>query len=186
MKVTTELTLAQIEEILDQLPLSYLEDYVKTKKASHVPDTKIKHVKKSKRKPKAVFADGDIGHWDYPNKNFCTTDYDSFTYKIVFPNKGLYYYGYKTFSKDDWRSYTSSSKLVNHLLSQGEEAEFYIIQLHKTRTCALTYESDLLRDANVPNNPECLNIVVEWEDAGKTSVNHICEGHYYNTYKRQK
>ena len=99
----------------------------------------------------------DLGHWQY-SKVFDPTEWFGFIYRIIDNTNGMEYIGKKQFTKyrrkiiknrknraiirseSDWRTYTSSSDILNNAIKEKgkENFSFLIISLHKTKS-SLSY-----------------------------------------------
>lgn len=108
------------------------------------------------------------GHWEYQGV-INDLDYIGFTYRVDFEN-GLYYFGSKkmwhkvptspvdsTSKPFDWKTYTTSSTIVNKMLNDGRRATFTILELYTDYVSLQQAEQKLLREHNVLYNDMCLN-----------------------------
>lgn len=88
---------------------------------------------------------------------FDPNDYKSFTYIFEFDD-GHKYIGYKSFdSKDDWKEYNSSSKLLKKLINDGVGYTKKILNVYKTRELGAEEEIRLLIEHDVLKNSIWLN-----------------------------
>lgn len=78
-----------------------------------------------------------------------------YTYKITFPEKGLYYFG-KHSTKNIRDGYRGSGRVVQELIRRGDAYEVELIALHETCAAALKHEELLIRD-RYRFDPNCVN-----------------------------
>lgn len=107
------------------------------------------------------------GHWNCKFEiDFNTTV--SFVYKITVMEhqyigfKNLYKKVYElplpiVKSESNWKTYTSSSRLVNHILKNNNMAKFEILKTFESMSQAMEYERVLLCNVDAMNNPLYLN-----------------------------
>lgn len=63
----------------------------------------------------------------------------------------------KKIRESDWKTYKTSSKIVQERLAVGEKAEFIIIDFFENKKTMLLYEAWLIIEQFINNNPKCLN-----------------------------
>ena len=78
-----------------------------------------------------------------------------YTYKITFPEKGLYYFG-KHSTKNLRDGYRGSGKLTKELIREGHVYEVELIALHETSPAAYLHEQTLIGD-RWKNDHHCIN-----------------------------
>jgi len=106
------------------------------------------------------------GHWIYNGPDFEISEYEGFCYLITNILSGRKYIGKKSFwsrttkkivgkrnkrvtKESNWKTYTSSSKIINEEIGSGETFTYEIISLHTSKGALAYAEVDNLvrRDA---------------------------------------
>ena len=119
---------------------------------------------------------GSIGHWKYEGEPFDPDDYFGFIYIISVDHDGgctryigkKQFHSYKKKKRDkesDWRTYTSSSKHLNSLISEvaKDKVSLEIVQLFETRgglvagECKVQWYLDVLTEKDGEGVPLYLN-----------------------------
>jgi hypothetical protein len=98
----------------------------------------------SKYVAKKQYIKTDLGHWEYSGVNVDISKRFGFVYLVINRTRNMFYIGKKQFwsykknthiktGKSLWRAYTTSSSHVNDDIKNGDEVEFHILGVFKTR-----------------------------------------------------